>query len=32
MPNLPNIKYLTWDWWWWLVMWPLKNIQVEVNN
>ena len=16
MPNLPNIKYLTWDWWW----------------
>ena len=25
MPDLPNIKHLTWDWWWWLVMWPSKK-------
>ncbi|RAH16538.1 MAG: hypothetical protein CMB56_000390 [Methanobacteriota archaeon] len=25
MPNLPNIKNLTWDWWWWIVMWPSKK-------
>lgn len=25
MPDLPNIKNLTWDWWWWIVMWPSKK-------
>ncbi len=25
LPDLPNIKHLTWDWWWWLVMWPSKK-------
>ena len=25
MPDLPNIKHLTWDWWWWLVMWPSEK-------
>ena len=25
MPDIPNLKYLTWDWWWWLVMWPSEK-------
>ena len=25
MPDLPNLKHLSWDWWWWLVMWPSKK-------
>lgn len=26
MPDLPNLNHLTWDWWWWLVMWPHESI------